>query len=326
VDGSGNQLPGNEASMRVTWILDTMAPVFERNPVATPTTTDQDAVAISGEVRDPITLSESAVPASIRLHIDGQLVPVRADGTFAAILTLAEGVNNLTVTATDAAGNFVSSVVTVTRDSFAPALVLDDIPGRVASASLLISGVTEPGAQLSINGQGVTVLSDGVFEKEVFLARGQNVIEVRSEDRAGNENVAHVSVQFEKELEPVGVGAAVVIGIAVAAAIIGFLAGWLVPKMLRGPEEEEPPLAEGMPPPSEGAAPPPPAPAPEGAAPPETPPTGAPAAETPPPTEEAPAGPPAEVDEKIARLEKAFQEGKIPKEVYEENLRKLKGE
>ncbi|MCK4457162.1 MAG: hypothetical protein KAW39_05420, partial [Thermoplasmata archaeon] len=45
-----------------------------------------------------------------------------------------------------------------------------------------------------------------------------------------------------------------------------------------------------------------------------------------PPAEEEPPETPPEEDPRLERLRKAYDEGKISKEVYEENLRKITGE
>jgi ribosomal protein S27E len=57
----------------------------------------------------------------------------------------------------------------------------------VSSTTLSIKGKTEPGAMVTVNGEGVKVDADGGFEKSVDLDIGTNLITVTARDEAGNE-------------------------------------------------------------------------------------------------------------------------------------------
>ncbi len=58
---------------------------------------------------------------------------------------------------------------------------------KVESETLVIAGVTDPHAVLTINGQTVPVNADGRFTQRIQLNPGMNQIMVRASDRAGNE-------------------------------------------------------------------------------------------------------------------------------------------
>ncbi len=63
---------------------------------------------------------------------------------------------------------------------------------------LLLQGITEPGAVVTVDGEPVEVGSDGVFKKTVALAReGENVLVITATDPAGNVTEHRESVFLE---------------------------------------------------------------------------------------------------------------------------------
>jgi hypothetical protein len=60
--------------------------------------------------------------------------------------------------------------------------------------SVVVSGTTEPGAQVSVNGLLASVAAEGTFSLSVALKEGTNVITVVAEDAAGNRATASVTV------------------------------------------------------------------------------------------------------------------------------------
>lgn len=299
LDGT-DLLEGNSARASLTLVSDLMAPVFTLAPYsARGDRTAADVAEIVGRVTDPASSSETLDPAAIRLVIGGSRVPVRADGSFAAFVTLVSGVNDIDVVATDRAGNEAVASVVVTRDTSAPTLALAaPVPSRVSTSTVTIAGTVETGAQVTVNGRSVTVTA-GAFSTDVALSPGLNQIEVSASDGAGNVNTIPLSVVYETPLKPAGLSP-LTVGLAAALAALGGIAlGFLLSRMGGGPKGPETAAPAGAPSPPEPA--------------PESPPTS----EAEAPTEPAPEDP------RVARLKKALDDGKITQDVYEQNLRKL---
>ncbi len=59
----------------------------------------------------------------------------------------------------------------------------------VTTPFLPITGVAKHARELSINGRTITVDRSGVFDDEVLLSPGYNIIEVALKDQFGNEKV-----------------------------------------------------------------------------------------------------------------------------------------
>lgn len=67
----------------------------------------------------------------------------------------------------------------------------------VNSSTIIVSGFTEPGACLVVNGIVVEVQDDGSFECNVALVEGENVITAVATDEAGNHASVSVTVTYE---------------------------------------------------------------------------------------------------------------------------------
>lgn len=112
-------------------------------------------------------------------------------GSPSASLPLAEGRNDVVVSASDAAGNRTSQQLVITCDTTGPALTIDPaVPASVTNAALTIAGsVTDAGSglrSLTINGTAVTAYLDGSFREQLTLAGGDNTITFEAEDHVGH--------------------------------------------------------------------------------------------------------------------------------------------
>jgi hypothetical protein len=77
----------------------------------------------------------------------------------------------------------------VMRSTTAPSLRILNPQGEhitVETETLVISGMTDPGAVLTINGQTVGVNADGRFSQKILLNSGMNLIVIQASDRSGN--------------------------------------------------------------------------------------------------------------------------------------------
>lgn len=141
------------------------------------------ALAVSGKVSETL--------ASLTLNSES--VSVAFDLLFSKTLNLAEGKNTLTLEAVDTAGNKTTVTRTVTLDTAKVALnVTSPAQGAVTKQkSVKVSGETEAGATVKVNGNVATLDADAKFSATAELAseNAKNTITVTASDGAGNETV-----------------------------------------------------------------------------------------------------------------------------------------
>lgn len=110
-------------------------------------------------------------------------------GNFKGSVTLKEGLNTIIVEARNARGETVKASVTTTLDTQPPNIFIDD-PGRLVDVKeALISGRTEPNAEVKLNGKPVTLTHD-IFRGTIPVTLGKNTITVEATDQAGNKSTA----------------------------------------------------------------------------------------------------------------------------------------
>ena len=335
-DAFGAPVPGNPTEAGVTVIQDSTPPRFSRGPTPDEPATRAYGVTIRGAVAEEIAPGVAWPPDDVVVTVRGARAAVGADGSFEAVVPLQEGLNPFEVVATDLAGNEVRAWANVTRDSQAPVLTVDPIPARVTTGVVTVSGRTEPGSLVTVNGFVVPLDGDRFIRSNVTLSAGENAIVVRVEDAVGNFDEQRFSVSLVAAPgDPWSVA-----GLVAAAAVGAFLLAFLLVRRFlfppaeateepeEGPSAEETPVEEGpaeeeieeTPPATEGER--------EEASAPRVTVLGADEEEELGDLDEALAGleeePPAPVDPRVTRLRDAFESGKISREVYEANLRRLR--
>lgn len=184
---------GNRSTSTITVNLDSTAPQAPLlDLLATPTRTA--ATTVSGQA-EPLT--------QVRLSNNGQQIAqlaTDAAGQFTvADVTLTEGSNLFTATATDAAGNSSqpSAPLTVVLDTKPPVItVTAPQPGALVSApqTTITGTVDEPLASLTVNG-GAATLTGTAFEYVIALAAGENSALITAIDLAGNAATTTVTVK-----------------------------------------------------------------------------------------------------------------------------------
>lgn len=184
---------GNSATSIGTAVLDTIAPELTVDSPAGDLITNTPELTVSG------TASDANLDT---VTVNGKAVSV-SGGAYSTGLTLAEGSNTITVTATDAVGHVTTITRTVLLDTAPPVLTLVSPPeGWLNSRKPTVvfraedeavgSGVDPATVEVRMDGllqtAGVTV-SDGLitFTPPTDLPEGGHVvITVTVEDRAGN--------------------------------------------------------------------------------------------------------------------------------------------
>jgi DNA-binding transcriptional ArsR family regulator len=180
-------LAGNQATRTIVVFYDPDGPVLQLMEPRI-LSTNQPYQVVSGTVNDP--------EAKVVVTINGVDTRVALDGlAFKLTIHLMEGTNQLSVKATDKAGNIVVATKTLILDTIPPQLVVD-IPEDgflTNSKSILVAGMTDEDSMLTVDGSGAS--RDGLnFSATVTLAEGKNVIEVAAHDAAGNERTVRVNV------------------------------------------------------------------------------------------------------------------------------------
>jgi hypothetical protein len=174
--------------------------------------------------------------ATVNLYDGAILVAtVAADGggnwTTASNITLAPGVNNLTATATDAAGNASapSATYVASLDTAAPGLpVISGISpdtgtsatdGITSAATVVVSGTAEAGSTVTLYDDGTlvaTVAADGsgkwTTASNITLAQGVNNLTATATDAAGN--ISAPSAIFVATLDTTAPAAPAISGIS----------------------------------------------------------------------------------------------------------------
>lgn len=119
IDASDND--GNAATQKsVTFKVDTVPPTLSVTAPANNLVTNKAACTVTGVTND---VTSSPVTVTVKLNSGAaEAVTVNADGSFSKALTLAAGVNTITVVATDSAGKSTTVTRTVTLDTGAPVI------------------------------------------------------------------------------------------------------------------------------------------------------------------------------------------------------------
>ncbi len=317
----------NSRGLQKVIIYDTISPTLTSLRFDKSSPTSADIAYLSGKVEDLIAEETPYDPSAVQVTVNGESVTVESDGVFGLLVSLQEGINTHFVEATDMAGNSVSIYRNITKDTVAPALDLEDVPSRTEEGRVVIRGTAEPGSLVTVNGKFVHLDgATGSFEEEIALGRGANLIIVEAVDSAGNLRASRLVVEMSvPDILPY---ALIAVGI-----IVGLVVGLIVGMSLRPKEEEEmleeeeifeeeeeipeevleeEEISEEV---LEEAPEEEVAPVPEEE-------VGEPEAEP-----EEPEAPVVDIDkeERLARLEKAYEEGKLTKELYELNLKKILG-
>ncbi|HLB36951.1 MAG TPA: RHS repeat-associated core domain-containing protein [Gemmatimonadales bacterium] len=172
-----------------TIVRDLSAPLLTVSAPQDGLVTSQTSIVAIGTVTD-------LTPTTV--NVNGFPLVVDTLGGWSGVVSLSEGANVLTFTATDAAGNGASVVRIVTRDTQAPVLVVAEPEEGVTTTadSVTVSGTVEDLTAVTVtaNGQPLPVAPDSTFSGAVAVALGPNLVTVIATDAAGNADSVERSV------------------------------------------------------------------------------------------------------------------------------------
>ena len=136
--------------------------------------------------------------ASIWLENSAQAVPVDGQGRFRTQQKLAEGVNQVKVSAADQAGNTATALRLIELVTAPPQVVINSPTegAWINNPKVTIEGQAPTGVVLKINNQTIPGAPDGSFRYDLLLNEGDQTIQMTATDDVGNvttvERTVHV--------------------------------------------------------------------------------------------------------------------------------------
>ena len=240
---------GNEASDQLVVHADFVTPVVTARLKSDETTYIEHDGPVT--VRGNSVFVEVQASERMELQLMGGTPLVIGPGRHTEEVFLEPGRNEISVRGRDVVGNEAEPVTLVVyHDSIPPDLTVHAAKDVVysTSPSFLVSGVTEPGCQVIVDGVPAPVLLNGSFALSVQLDEGPNSVRVTSMDSVGNEAVQIIQVVLEvgEEEEPVPGWMTILAG-AVLGLLAGLVAALAVTRARRGspPPPGSPPGGPG---------------------------------------------------------------------------------
>ncbi len=178
----------NISTKTLTVIKDSTPPILTLESPSNGLITKDTVVTAWGTVADS---------TAVKVTVNGTNVVVDAD-TFRTTLGLVEGVNTVSVMATDAAGNTTTLVGIVRLYTTPPAVTVQSPPdgATTSDSTIMVKGNVQDstGSIVTVNGDTASVDSNGSFSITIPLANGANQIVVSVTDAAGNSSSKDISV------------------------------------------------------------------------------------------------------------------------------------
>ena len=191
-----------------TFTVDTVPPILFVTAPAYPMA-PTSAILVEGTAVPASSIFAGAVPINVSVTVlpshRVQWAFAAANGSFSVPVLLSEGLNTLFVNATDRLGNLAYEIKTVVSDTTKPSLlVLSPANLSVSATSVVrVSGVTEFGAFLTVNGFSVAVLPNGTWSVDLALSDGPQPVVVVAADTVGNTNVVVRMVLVDSDVPQV---------------------------------------------------------------------------------------------------------------------------
>jgi hypothetical protein len=178
---------GNQKTDTRTITLDQSAPTLTVSAPADNSKTTKATANISGTINETSTVTVTVNSGTQNATITGS--------NYSATVNLTSGLNTVTITATDLAGNTSSAVRTLTYDNSNPSLAITEPNQDITTtqSALTISGtvsdtITNTTVTISFNNQTYTpVINNGTFAQQFTMpAAGTYTITATATDEAGN--------------------------------------------------------------------------------------------------------------------------------------------
>ena len=158
---------------------------------------NKDTITVKG-------LASDSLSGVDKLIINGEEVSIKENGEFEKEITLSEGENKIKIEAYDKAGNKQEKTLTLFLDK-TPPTINTYIPDEIYEPSLTITGSVQDNLSginfLRINGEDITISSNGSFSHTLTLYEGENTITFELEDKAGNKTRETFTVSYIKKVK-----------------------------------------------------------------------------------------------------------------------------
>ncbi len=189
---------GNSSETETTILLDTTPPIVSITSPVNQGTLNASSLTVTGISKDASSGIASVTVNGINAEISGD--------AYSTTIQLKEGENQVTVTATDAAGNTGQSTITIYLDTTAPAISINspEDGSAVNTETVTVTGtVDDNAATVIVNGISATV-SDNTFNAlAIALLEGTNQITATATDQVGNKSTAAVAItRLTKDITP----------------------------------------------------------------------------------------------------------------------------
>src|SRR6185369_6022579 len=167
------------------YVIDTIPPVLAISTLSDGAYTSNEILNIAGTVTD-----NTGVKG---ITVNDTALQVNADGSFSYALLLRNGVNNITIAATDSAGNTTADTRTVTLDQTAPVLAVTTPADNSKTGKVLleVSGTVDKTSTVTVKRKDIVqnaLMSGEAFTTTLILEPGYNTIEITATDLAGNQS------------------------------------------------------------------------------------------------------------------------------------------
>jgi len=181
---------GNIGTDSIVVNLDTVPPVVQITAPQQNAIVSTPSITVNGTVNEAIT----------SVYVNNTLATISGNRYSASSISLVEGVNTITVSAVDEAGNSGMATVTVNLDT-APPVVQITAPHTNAILNIPMITVTgtvnEPVSSVTVNGIMAIVTETSFSLSGLMLGEGTNTISVQATDEAGNIGTASITVLID---------------------------------------------------------------------------------------------------------------------------------
>lgn len=196
-------LAGNNSEIETeNYVIDTAPPVLAISTLSDGAYTNNEILNIAGTVTDNTGVTGNTV--------NDTAVQVNADGSFSYALLLRNGVNIITIAATDSVGNVAADTRTVTLDQTAPVLAVTTPADNSKTGKMLleVSGTVDETSAVTVKIKDLVqsaLMNGGAFTATVILEPGYNTIEITAADLAGNRSTLKRTVVFDDQVPSLAV-------------------------------------------------------------------------------------------------------------------------
>jgi hypothetical protein len=191
-------LAGNNSEIKTeNYVIDTTPPVLAISTLRDEAYTNNETLNIAGTVTDNTGVTG--------VTVNDTAMQVNPDGSFSYALLLKNGVNSITIAATDSAGNMAADTRTVTLDQASPVLAVTTPAdnSKTGKALLEVSGTVDETSAVTIkikDNMQSALMNGGAFTATLILEPGYNTIEITAADLAGNQSSLKRTVVFDDQV------------------------------------------------------------------------------------------------------------------------------